>query len=165
MYLIFQYERTIMKTKNLLKIANISGWLLVTMLVLYFISGYAMVHKYGMNALMSKSQAWFWHSYLTIPFIILLFAHITPYFIVRKQVKKCLIFIGIVIALPMMSVYAIDKLQKPAITTPDKKEQTENKSVKCKNCPKECLIKPGETGECGKFKNANGKIQPVEKTK
>lgn len=111
-----------MKPKHLYKLGEISGWLLVVMLFLYFTSGYAMVHKYGMNSLMSGSQAWFWHSCLTLPFIIILFLHITPYYIVRKQLKKFFIILSIVIALPAMSVYAINKIQKPEVKQPEKIE-------------------------------------------
>jgi len=154
-----------MKTKNLLKIANISGWMLLIILILYFISGYSMAHKYGMDVIMSNSQAWSWHTYLALPFLIFLLLHIVPHYVVRKQIKRLLIILSIVIALPVLSVLAIDKFQKPEVKPPVKSEQTQDKSVRCKNCPNECLIKPGEVGKCGKFKNVDGEIKPVEEIK
>lgn len=152
-----------MNNKNLLKIANISGWLLLIILILYFISGYSMVHKYGMDVLMSKSQAWSWHTYLALPFLVFLLLHIVPHYVVRKQVKRLLIILSIVITLPVLSVLAIDKFQEPEAKPPVKSGQTQDKSVRCKNCPNECLIKPNETGECGQYKNIDGKLVPVKK--
>ncbi len=152
-----------MKNKYLLKIAGISGWLLLAMLVFYFVSGYAIVHKYGLDSIMSNSQAWFWHKYLTIPFFIFLILHIVPYFIVRKQVKKFLVILTIVLALPIMSSFAIDQFQKPEVKPPAKTGQ-ENKVIKCPNCPRGCIIKEGETGECGQYKNIDGKLQPKKQS-
>jgi len=154
-----------MNNKNLLKIANISGWLLLIMLILYFISGYSMVHKYGMNHIMNNSQAHYWHGILAFPFLIFLILHIVPYYYVKKQIKRLLIILSIIISLPVLSVLAINKFQKPAVKPPVKSEQTQNKAVRCKNCPNECLIKPNQTGDCGRYKNVDGKLQPVEETK
>lgn len=135
----------------LLKIANFSGWALLVMLVLYFTSGYAIVHKYGMDALMDGAQAWFWHKYLTIPFFIFLFLHIVPYYVLKKQVKRFLIILFTCIALPVVAVITVDKIQTP------------NESIQCPNCPKECIIEPGEKGECQQYENIDGKVQPVER--
>lgn len=151
-----------MKPKNLLKIANISGWILLIILIFYFISGYAVAHKYGMDALMSKPQAWAWHKNLAAPFFVFLLLHIVPYYIVKKQVKRLIIILSIVIALPVMSVLAINKFQKPEAKPPAKSGQ-ENKSIRCQNCSRECLIKPGETGECGELENIDGKLKPTKK--
>ena len=148
--------------KNLLKIADISGWILLALLVFYFASGYSMVKKYGMDSIMSNSQALFWHKYLAVPFLIFLFLHILPYFIVRKQVKKFLLILSIVVAMPLVSALAVDKIRIPEAKPPIKSEQ-ENKIIKCPNCPKGCEIKPGEAGECQRYENINGKLQPVEK--
>ncbi|MCD6277528.1 radical SAM protein, partial [candidate division WOR-3 bacterium] len=37
-------------------------------------------------------------------------------------------------------------------------EKLENKKVKCKNCPHECVLGPGETGFCRARKNIDGKL-------
>lgn len=149
-----------MKNKHLLKIADISGWLLLVILILYFISGYAIVHKYGMEYLMNNEHAWFWHQYLTIPFFIFLFLHIIPYYYVRKQIKKLAVILIIVFALPVLGVLAINMYQKPTTKQLIKKEQ--QKSITCPNCPRGCKLKHGQTGDCGKFKNQNGMIIPVK---
>lgn len=73
----------------LYKIQKISGWLLLIMLIIYFISGYAMAHKYGMNAIMTRKEARFWHGILACPFFIAIFAHIFPsiYFAFKNPQK------------------------------------------------------------------------------
>jgi|GEM_PF-6726463 len=60
--------------------------------------------------------------------------------------------------LPVMSVWAVNKII-PQETKP-RKEQKQSSAVKCPYCPVEYLIEPDKTGECGKYKNVNGKIQP-----
>ncbi len=132
------------------------------MVILYVISGYAILHKYGIDAVMTKSHAWFWHKYLTIPFFVFLVLHIVPYYVVRKQVKRLFVISGIVIALPVMAVYGINKYQEPEVKPPVKSGQQENKIIRCPNCPRECELKPGETGECGQYENIDGKIVPKE---
>ena len=147
-----------MKPKMLYKIANISGWLLLVMLILYFISGYAMVHKYGMEGLMNASHAKNWHTYLALPFLIFLFLHIVPYYVVRKQVKKLLITFLVVFSLPVLGVFAINKFQPKEVKPPAVTKEQENKAVQCDKCPKGCIIKPGERGECGRVENIDGKL-------
>ncbi len=120
-----------MSNKNLLKIANISGWILLIILLLYFISGYAMVRQYGMDALMTRPHAWFWHKYLTVPFLIFLVLHIVPYYIVRKQIKRFLIILSIVIAVPVIGVYAVNEVYKESnINPPARKRQQIHKTIK-----------------------------------
>lgn len=150
----------------LYKIADISGWILLALLVLYFISGYAMVHKYGMQYLMNNAHAWSWHRYLTIPFFIFLVLHIVPYYVVRKQLKKMFVISSIVVLLPVLGVYGINTLQvkEQHMVTTQQKEVTDN-AVRCQNCPRNCIIKPNETGQCGQFKNIDGKLKPIEETK
>ena len=148
--------------KYFVKIANFSGWILLSLLVFYFVSGYAIVHKYGMDSLMNNSQAWFWHKYLTIPFFVFLLLHIVPYFVVRKQVKKLLLFFLIAVAVPILSAVAIEKTQ-PTKEKPQVKTEQESKTVQCPNCPKGCVLKPGETGDCGQFENKDGILQPKVK--
>lgn len=150
-----------MKPKYLLKIANISGWLLLLMTIFYFISGYAMLHEYGFDHLMHKSSAWALHKYMSALFITFLVLHIVPYYIVRKQIKKLLvIFFGIAI-FSLLCAFAIDTMLNAEAKPYVKIEQKENNTVKCNNCPNECIIKQGEKGKCKKFENINGKIQAV----
>lgn len=154
-----------MKPKNLYKLANFSGWALLVILILYFISGYAMVHKYGMDYIMSNSHAWVWHKYLTIPFFVFLFLHIVPYYVVREQVKKLCIILALVFAIPALGVFAIDKVITPQKESNIKEQASQKKSVKCKNCPNECILKPGETGKCGQYQNIDGEIKPTREAK
>jgi len=69
---------------------RISGWVLLLMIIVYFISGYALVEKYGFEKLMAHKNAWYWHSIMTIPFLIALFLHIFPvfYFAIKKDPKN-----------------------------------------------------------------------------
>lgn len=147
-----------MSNKNLIKIAAASGWLLLAMLILYFISGYAMVQKYGMDTIMARPQALFWHKYLTIPFFVFLVLHIAPYYIVRKQVKRLLLISGLLIALSVFGVYTVNKFVKLETKQHKKFLHRQEKSVTCPNCPKGCIIKEGEYRECGKYKNLDGKL-------
>lgn len=152
-----------MNNKNLFKIAKISGWMLIIVLVLYFISGYAMIHKYGMDVLMTRSQAHSWHNYLAIPLLTLLLLHIAPYYYTRKRLKRLMVLLFLVIIIPALSVLAINKLQKTE-SKPQNTEQKQTKAVRCDNCPNNCLIQPNKTGKCGHYTNKNGEIVPVEKT-
>jgi len=66
--------------KTLYKSVKISGWLLLLMLIVYFVSGYALVKEYGFDRLMSHKNAWKWHSMLALPFLTVLLLHIFPSF-------------------------------------------------------------------------------------
>ncbi|HSA05654.1 MAG TPA: hypothetical protein P5556_00585 [Candidatus Gastranaerophilales bacterium] len=154
-----------MTKKNLLKIAKISGWLLLLLIIFYFISGYAMVKEYGFEHLMHKSSAWALHKYMAIPFLIFLVLHIVPYYVVRKQVKRLFAIVGIILLLSVSGAFAIDNILIKKDKPPTRQEQRkqEGKTVKCPNCPNECIIEPGEKGKCGKYENIDGKLQPVER--
>jgi hypothetical protein len=52
------------------------------------------------------------------------------------------------------------KTQTNDTKTEIKQENTKNKSVRCQNCPANCLIKLNETGDCGQYKNVEGKLVP-----
>jgi len=59
-------------------------------------------------------------------------------------------------------------LSSSALATPKtnsslKTEKTQIKSIQCNNCPCNCLIKPNQTGECGQYKNVDGKLVFVKK--
>lgn len=70
----------------------------------------------------------------------------------------------LIILLFAVGLNTINTEQKNTLkTTP--KQETQNKSVRCYNCPKNCLIKPNEKGDCGKYKNVDGELIPADKNK
>jgi hypothetical protein len=175
-----------MKNKTLMKIADISGWLLLIVLVLYFISGYAMVREYGMNHLMSRHGARELHESLAVLFLLFLSLHVVPYYYVRKKLKRMAIILLVVLILPALGVLAVNKLQdraKSEVKTSVQMEQQvqqaqqelkpqakvgrlsekdkKNAAVRCDGCKKRCLIKQGEEGDCGQVKNVDGKLVPT----
>jgi uncharacterized membrane protein len=94
----------IMNNKNLYRIANIVGWLLIIVITIFFISGYSMGRD-GITFFMSRANARFWHEFLPIPFCVLLVAHIVPYYIIKKQLKKfCLILVSVIV-LAILTVF------------------------------------------------------------
>lgn len=159
-----------MKNKTLIKIADMAGWALLVVLVLYFISGYAMVREYGMDHLMEMKSASNLHGSLAALFFTFLTLHITPYYYVRKKLKRMVVLLLIVFLLPVLGVYAVNQLHKqdtkgvqPQVQKEQQAEEVKKDfAVKCEGCKRECLIKPGETGECGQVKNVDGKLVPVE---
>lgn len=144
-----------------LKIAKISGWLLVMILVLYFITGYGMTDKYGMSIIMSHLHVRRWHKYLALPFMLFLLLHVTPYYVARKQIMRLVLIFLLVICLPIASVYAVNEFQKQSAQQVTH-EQGENRSVRCNKCPNKCLIKPNQTGKCGRYKNVDGRLQSTQ---
>ena len=51
----------------------------------------------------------------------------------------------------------------PKIKLNIKTEKNQTKAVRCNKCPCNCFIKLNQTGECGQYKNINGKLVPVKK--
>lgn len=150
-----------MNNKILYKIANISGWILLVILCLYFISGYAMVREYGMDALLSRKNAHVCHEILALPFFIALILHVVPYYMIKKQLKRLFITFILVLLIPFVGVLAVNKHVKPA--NPQVENQSsQNQTVKCHNCSNNCVLKNGEIGDCGHYKNSDGKIIRVE---
>lgn len=47
-------------------------------------------------------------------------------------------------------------------TAAAKPKNTQIKTIRCNNCPCNCLIKPNQAGECGQYKNINGKLVSVK---
>lgn len=76
-----------------------------------------------------------------------------------KIISKILIAIFIVMLLHLESVAFV----VPKIKLNVKTEKIQAKAVRCNKCPCNCLIKPNKTGECGQYKNINGKLVPVKK--
>lgn len=71
----------------LFKLAKISGWMLLIILFLYFVSGYAMVHEFGMDKVLHRHQAYVLHKILAIPFLVCLILHIMPYQFLKSHKK------------------------------------------------------------------------------
>ena len=72
--------------KMLKEIDRITRWFLLLFIILQFISGYAMVGKYGFEKILPQDFAAKLHLTLDIPTLILLFIHCFPsiYFIIKK---------------------------------------------------------------------------------
>lgn len=158
-----------MNNRTYTKIGDISGWLLLAVLVLYFISGYAMMREHGMETLMNRQSASWLHNFLIAPFFVFLFLHIVPYYYVRKKLKRMTAIALAVLMIPMLVVFAVNKLQTADNNTTQQGEQTvnvenqpDNKTIQCDKCPCRCLIKPCEKGACGKIKNVDGRLVPME---
>lgn len=73
----------------LLEIDRITRWFLLLLILLYFISGYSMVGKFGMNKILSKKIATRIHTILDFPTLLLLAIHCCPriYFFLRRRRK------------------------------------------------------------------------------
>jgi cytochrome b subunit of formate dehydrogenase len=78
----------------LLKIDKISCWILFVLMILFIISGYSLIGKYGMQSLMDRKTALLIHINLSelLVFFFILHSGIRIYFAVKrwqgKKVKK-----------------------------------------------------------------------------
>lgn len=158
-----------MKNRTYTKIGDISGWLLLVVLVLYFISGYALVHKYGMGTFMNSQSASWLHNSLTALFFAFLLLHIVPYYYVRKKIKRMMAILLMVFILPAFGVFVVSKFQvadnnqvQQCGRAVNVESQPARKAIRCDRCPGRCLIKPNEKGACGKVKNVDGRLVPTE---
>ncbi len=82
--------------------------------------------------------------------------------------KNKIFFKGFIIV--VITAFCFSILQSGTYASTSKKiksnvktEKQQAKSVRCNNCPSNCLIKSNQTGKCGQYKNIKGKLVPVKK--
>lgn len=138
-------------------------------LVLYFISGYAMVREYGMDSVMNRQSASWLHSSLTALFFGFLFLHIVPYYYVRKKLKRMTAILLAVFMLPLLGIFTVNKMHvagnnqaQPCERTVNVESRVDKNAIQCDKCPCRCSIKPGEKGACGRIQNIDGYLVPVK---
>ena len=70
----------------LIKTARISGWLLIPLMLLFVVTGFAMRGEFGCNNLLTKEQARVIHQDFRWPLLVMLVIHvsITVYFALRR---------------------------------------------------------------------------------
>lgn len=81
----------------------------------------------------------------------------------KKNFSKGVIILAVTVFCSCCSNLSSSTFAISEPKTPVKSEKTQVKSIRCDNCPCNCLIKPNQTGECGQYKNVNGKLIPVKK--
>lgn len=59
-----------------LKIARVSGWLLLPLLLIYIVSGFSLCGKYGCSSILSTQNALLLHKSLDVPLVLLLLIHV-----------------------------------------------------------------------------------------
>ncbi len=76
----------------------------------------------------------------------------------KKSFLKC--FIILIVSIFCFNITNLHSfaLTNSKIKSPVKSEKTQVKAIRCNNCPCNCLIKPNQTGDCGQYKNVNGKL-------
>jgi UPF0716 family protein affecting phage T7 exclusion len=62
----------------LLKTVRISAWPLLALMILYFVSGYALCGLYGLGGLLSVDEALAMHRRLDLPLLAVLPVHVAP---------------------------------------------------------------------------------------
>lgn len=62
----------------LLKTVRWSSWPLLVLLLLFFLTGYAITGQYGLDRLMDEKSALAWHRLLHLPLALLTLVHSVP---------------------------------------------------------------------------------------
>lgn len=65
---------------------KIVSYLLLIMLVMYFVTGFAMTRQFGFDHIISRHLAHTIHLNMTLPFVILVILHVFMY--VKADIKK-----------------------------------------------------------------------------
>lgn len=65
---------------------KIISYMLLILLIMYFVSGFAMTHQFGFDRILSRHLAHTIHLKMTIPFFILIFLHI--FTSVKTDIKR-----------------------------------------------------------------------------
>jgi len=79
-----------MSTRNinyyLLKLARLSGWLLLPLVLLYIVTGFVLCRKFGFHKLMSLNTARLLHQVFDWPLLVVFGVHVslTVYFSLRR---------------------------------------------------------------------------------
>jgi len=76
--------------KMLLEIDEITRWFLLLFIILFFISGYSMVGKFGLEGVLPRNLAIKIHATLDIPTLLLLLIHCCPriYFRLKRRFRS-----------------------------------------------------------------------------
>lgn len=76
--------------KILVKINRICAWLLLPFVLIFFITGTAIVGKYGFNKFIEPNFAFKLHSFLTIPGFICFLTHssLSVFFAIKRLSKR-----------------------------------------------------------------------------
>lgn len=90
--------------KTLFTIVKNTGWLLVVVLALYFISGYSMANSY----ILTRHNARLIHECLAVPAILLLLTHVISFYVAKKQLKKCLLILSSIVACTLLGVFVMN---------------------------------------------------------
>jgi len=61
-----------------LKLVRWTGWLLLPIVAVFLLTGYAMSGRYGLSALASEKTALTLHKLMHLPLLILVLAHVVP---------------------------------------------------------------------------------------
>ena len=76
--------------KILIKINRLCAWLLIPIMFIFFITGMAIVGKYGFNKFIEPNFAFKVHSFITIPGFILILIHagLSSFFAIKRLLKR-----------------------------------------------------------------------------
>jgi len=148
--------------KILFKLHRISGWVLLFLVFLFFLSGYGMTKQIINPVLAAKIHNYF----LPIPFLIFLFLHcLFPFKILIKKISlKLLLALLFAVFLLLFSLFFIYRIEKAQKELPENYhlgkfyETLDNNFVRCQLCPNRCLLAPGQIGLCKARKNIDGKL-------
>jgi len=151
-----------MNAKILFKLSQISGWVLLFLTTLFFISGYGMTKQIIPVGL----ATWLHNRILPIPFLIFLVLHCL--FPVRNLLRRtspktifAFLFSVLVVGLAGFFIFRSEKASRETVEDfhPAKfYENLDNKIVRCNLCPNHCILAPGQIGLCKARKNVDGKL-------
>jgi len=151
-----------MSPRILFKLCQISGWILLFLTILFFISGYGMTKQ----IIPVDLATWLHNQILPIPFLIFLILHIL--FPLRNLLRRipfkiilATLFLIFIISLAGFFIYRAEKIQKETLKDfyPARFYETlDNKIVRCNLCPNRCVLSPGQIGLCKARKNVDGKL-------
>ena len=76
--------------KILVKLNRICAWLLIPLILLFYISGFAITGEYGLNEILDPNKALRMHSILAMPTLVCFLAHvgISVFFAIKRWIKK-----------------------------------------------------------------------------
>jgi len=151
--------------KILFKLCRISGWILLGLTVLFFVSGYGLTKQIIPVGLAARLH----NQILPIPFLIFLILHCL--FPIRNLFKKIplrivfsILLSFFIVGLAGFFIYQLEKANqaKPEDLHPAKFYETlDNKVVRCQLCPNHCVLLPGQIGLCKARENIDGQLYSI----
>jgi len=148
--------------KILFKLWQISGWVLLFLTILFFVSGYGMTKQIIPVNLAVKIH----NQILPIPFLLFLILHCL--FPGRNLFKRiplkiilAVLFLFFVVGLAGFLIYQEEKMPKVSLGDfyPARFYETlDNKIVRCNLCPNRCILFQGQIGLCKARKNVDGRL-------